>query len=526
MLQLYPSVGLGLGQGHLERWKTKNQDFLKRLDMPITFKQIEHSYSQLPQLLFARVQPTPVTQPELLAVNDTLAETLHITRNEITCPDGVAVFAGNTIPDGAEPIALAYAGHQFGHLVPQLGDGRAILLGEIIGRDGKRYDVQLKGAGRTPYSRRGDGRAALGPVLREYLVSEAMAALGVPTTRSLCAVATGEQVYREIPSPGAVLTRVALSHLRVGTFEYVALRRDLDTLERLTNYALARLYPDRSSNGSVAITLLEAVIEAQAELVAHWMALGFVHGVMNTDNMAISGETIDYGPCAFLDTYSPERTFSSIDVNGRYAFINQPNCAQWNLTRLAEALFPLVLKEGHDEAEATVLLNECLKAFYPQYTAAYQMRLRCKLGLTLETADDAALAQDLLTLMANNKVDYTLCFRRLVDLVEGVDASVITGLFADPEAIGEWLRRWDHRSQQEPRAHAARAALMRGANPAFIPRNHRIEEVIAAALQGDMAPFARLHAVLARPYEDQLDARDLALPPGEEQWDYRTFCGT
>jgi uncharacterized protein YdiU (UPF0061 family) len=256
------------------------------------------------------------------------------------------------------------------------------------------------------------------------------------------------------------------------------------------------------------------------------MALGFVHGVMNTDNMAISGETIDYGPCAFLDTYSPERTFSSIDVNGRYSFINQPNCAQWNLTRLAEALFPLVLKEGHVEAKATALLTECLKAFSPQYTAAYQMRLRRKLGLTLETADDAALAQDLLTMMAASKVDYTLCFRRLADVAEGAEASVITSLFADLEAIGGWLRRWEHRSQQESRSDAARAALMRGANPAFIPRNHRIEEVIAAALQGDLAPFVRLHDVLARPYEDRLDARDLALPPGEEQWDYRTFCGT
>ena len=491
--------------------------------MPIPF---EHSYIKLPKLLFAHVQPTPVTQPELLAVNGTLAETLHITRNEITDPEGVAVFAGNTMPDSAEPIALAYAGHQFGHMVPQLGDGRAILLGEIIGRDGKRYDVQLKGAGRTPYSRRGDGRAAIGPVLREYLVSEAMAALGVPTTRSLCAVATGEQVYRETPSPGAVLTRVALSHLRVGTFEFVAFRQDLDALEQLTKYALARLYPDRSNHGSVALTLLESVIAAQAELVAHWMALGFVHGVMNTDNMAISGETIDYGPCAFLDTYSPERTFSSIDVNGRYAFKNQPQCAHWNLTRLAEALFPLVLKEGHDEAKTTALLTERLDAFSRLYTSAYHRQLRRKLGLTLETADDATLAQDLLTLMATNKIDYTLCFRRLVDVSEGADASVITGLFTDLEAIRGWLRRWDQRSRQESASHAARAALMRGANPAFIPRNHRIEEVIAAALQGDLAPFTRLHAVLARPYENQLDAQDLALPPGEEQWTYRTFCGT
>ena len=491
--------------------------------MPFKFK---HTYIQLPQLLFARVLPSPVTQPELLAVNDKLAETLFMTHDEIACPHGLSVFAGNTIPDGADPIALAYAGHQFGHLVPQLGDGRAILLGEITGRDGKHYDLQLKGSGRTPYSRRGDGRAAIGPVLREYLVSESMAALGVPTTRSLCAVATGEQVYRETPGPGAVLTRVALSHLRVGTFEYCALKRDLNALEQLTNYALVRLYPGRNSNGSMALTLLEAVVEAQSELVAHWMALGFVHGVMNTDNMAISGETLDYGPCAFLDTYSPERTFSSIDVNGRYAFKNQPQCAQWNLTRLAEALFPLVQKEGHDEAKSNALLTERLKAFSPLYTAAYERQLRRKLGLTLETADDATLAQDLLTIMTTNKVDYTLCFRRLADMAEGTDSSMVTGLFADLEAIRGWLRRWDHRSQQESRSQAARAALMRGANPAFIPRNHRIEEAIAAALQGDLAPFARLHAVLARPYEDQLDAQDLALPPGEEQWDYRTFCGT
>src|SRR5688572_9783104 len=318
--------------------------------------------------MFARVAPTPVPRPAMLAINEELAEILGATVAELSTPEGVQVLAGNRIPEGSDPIAMAYAGHQFGSFVPQLGDGRAILLGEIVGRDGRRYDVQLKGSGPTPYSRGGDGRAAVGPVLRELVISEAMVALGVPTTRSLAAVATGAPVYRETTLPGAVLTRVASSHLRIGTFQFAAARDDLDALRELTDYALARHYPHLDRDPAPALALVQAVVDAQASLVARWMALGFVHGVMNTDNMSISGETIDYGPCAFLDAFDPARTFSSIDRRGRYAFDNQPNIAMWNLARLAEAVLPLV---GDDGERAAALLTERLETFAQRFAAAY-----------------------------------------------------------------------------------------------------------------------------------------------------------
>ena len=489
--------------------------------MPFAF---DPTYSRLPARFYARVKPTRVARPSLLAVNAELAELLHLTRDELTSPEGVEILAGNRLPEGADPIALAYAGHQFGGFVPQLGDGRAILLGEVVGRDGRRYDVQWKGTGRTPFSRGGDGRAALGPVLREYVVSEAMAALGVPTSRALAAVRTGEVVHRETPLPGAVLTRVASSHIRIGTFQFFAAREDDASVALLIDHALARHYPDAPKDDGPALTLLEAVMSAQAKLVARWLAVGFVHGVMNTDNMSISGETIDYGPCAFLDTFDPKRTFSSIDANGRYAFASQPRIALWNLARFAETVLPLV---NDDNERAAAILTERLETFPARFAAAYTAELRRKLGLVTPRGDDTALAQALLDEMAANGVDYTLCFRRLGEVAAGRDEAHVADLFKEPARFLDWAKAWRKRLEEDgDTSPAERAALMLRANPAFIPRNHRIEEMIAAATAGDMDPFERLCRVLARPYEDQPADSELMAPPGEEQWAYRTFCGT
>jgi uncharacterized protein YdiU (UPF0061 family) len=488
--------------------------------MPFAF---EHTYARLPEHFFAQVRPTPVARPSLLALNTELAEQLGLGRDALASADGVEVLAGNRIPAGAEPIALAYAGHQFGGFVPQLGDGRAILLGELRDRQGRRYDVQLKGAGPTPFSRGGDGRAALGPVLREYVVSEAMAALGVPTTRALAAVATGELVYREDPLPGAVLTRVAASHLRIGTFQYFAARRDHAALARLTDYALARHYPQVVAPGSPALALFDAVMAAQAGLVARWLSLGFVHGVMNTDNTSISGETLDYGPCAFLDGFDPQRTFSSIDRHGRYGFVQQPGIARWNLARFAETLLPLV---DDDPRRAIAALDERLGTFSGRFDDVYAAELRRKLGLGSDREGDVALAQALLAQMAEGHVDYTLCFRRLTEVAAGAEPDPLVALFDAPARVHEWLLAWRKRLDDDALSSESRVALMRQANPAFIPRNHRIEEMIAAAIAGDLRPFERLGRVLARPYDDQPDDAELAEPPGLSQWSYRTFCGT
>jgi uncharacterized protein YdiU (UPF0061 family) len=476
----------------------------------------EHSYGALPAHFFARVQPTPVRAPELVAVNEPLARLLGLDPAALASPAGVAVLAGNDVPDGASPIALAYAGHQFGGFVPRLGDGRAILLGEIVGVDGLRRDVQLKGAGPTPFSRGGDGRAALGPVLREYVLSEAMFALGVPTTRSLAAVRTGELVRRETPLPGAVLTRVAASHLRVGTFQYFAAREDREALTKLTAYALARHYPAATGDAGPALALLDAVMTAQATLVARWLALGFVHGVMNTDNTSIAGETIDYGPCAFLDAFDPSRTFSSIDRGGRYAFANQPRIAHWNVARLAEALLPLI---DDDPEKAVERATAAIDDFPRRFERAHAAELRKKLGLFTAADGDVELARDLLVVMAKNHADYTNSFRALAG-----DADRFAELVGDGAAA--WHARWRERVAREPASAEERSAAIRAANPAFIPRNHRIEEMIAAATQGDLAPFHRLNRVFARPYDDQPAEAELTTPPGEEQWDYVTFCGT
>jgi uncharacterized protein YdiU (UPF0061 family) len=474
----------------------------------------DNLYARLPDRFYVRLDPTPVAAPKLVRVNAALAETLGIDPLELAGPEGVAVLAGNAVAPGSEPMALAYAGHQFGHFVPQLGDGRANLLGEVVGRDGVRRDIQLKGSGPTPFSRRGDGRAALGPVLREYLISEAMAALGVPTTRTLAAVTTGETVWRETPLPGAVLTRVAASHVRVGTFQYFASRGDVEGVRVLADHAIARHYPEAAGTSDPYRALLEGVVARQADLVAQWLLIGFIHGVMNTDNCSIAGETIDYGPCAFMDGYDPGAVFSSIDHQGRYAYGNQPRMALWNLTRLAECLLPLL--DGNEEAA-----KEPLEGFAPRFHAAYLGGLRRKIGLLTEREGDDNLTQDLLALMAADGADFTLTFRGLCDAADG-DGSV-RALFKDGAAFDAWAARWRGRLAEE----AAPGVAMRAVNPAFIPRNHLVEAALAAAVErADFQPFEALMGVLARPFEDDPGLGRYSAPPREEERVLQTFCGT
>jgi len=443
----------------------------------------------------------------------------------LASPEGVALLAGNRIALDSEPIALAYAGHQFGNFVPQLGDGRAILLGEVVDRAGLRRDIQLKGSGPTPFSRRGDGRAALGPVLREYIVSEAMAALGIPTTRSLAAVVTGEPVMRETILPGAILTRVASSHVRVGTFQFFASRGDTDGVRRLADHVIARHYPQAATAERPYAALLAGVIARQADLVARWLLVGFIHGVMNTDNSSISGETIDYGPCAFMDHYDPAAVFSSIDEQGRYAYANQPRIALWNLTRLAECLVPLLADE-QDKAIAEA--QDLLGAFAEKFSTAYQAGLRQKIGLFATRDGDEALVQDLLDAMAKNHADFTLTFRRLADAALDTKYDGAVGqLFADPTTFDDWAARWRQRTGDEPQSAEQRRNAMRAVNPAFIPRNHRIEAIIEAAVnRDDTAPFEELLAVLAKPFDDQPAYAAYAEPPQPEQRVLQTFCGT
>jgi len=393
-----------------------------------------------------------------------------------------------------------------------------------VDRNGVRRDIQLKGSGPTPFSRRGDGRAALGPVLREYIVSEAMAALGIPTTRSLAAVVTGEQVYRGTALPGAVLTRVATSHIRVGTFQYFAARQDTEAVRRLADHVISRHYPDLAGTERPYHALLDAVIARQARLIAQWLLIGFIHGVMNTDNTSVSGETIDYGPCAFMDAYDPKQVFSSIDEFGRYAFANQPRIGLWNLTRFAECLLPLF---SEDKDDAIKQAEAALDGFAEQFTSAHQAGLRRKLGLFTSRDDDLPLAQALLDAMAAEKADFTLTFRRLSDAAESGDVSEVRALFADPTAFDEWVVRWRQRLAEEPQSPAERREAMRKVNPAFIPRNHRIEAVITAAVENDdYAPFEELHAVLAKPYDDQPAFAAYAEPPQQDERVLQTFCGT
>ncbi|MEA2837867.1 MAG: serine/tyrosine/threonine adenylyltransferase [Bradyrhizobium sp.] len=485
----------------------------------------DNTYAALPDGFFARVAPTPVASPKLVKLNRPLALHLGLEPDWLSSPEGVEILAGKRVPDGADPIAMAYAGHQFGHFVPQLGDGRAILLGEVIDADGVRRDIQLKGSGPTPFSRRGDGRAALGPVLREYIVSEAMAALGIPTTRSLAAVVTGEHVVRETLLPGAVLTRVASSHIRVGTFQYFAARSDVAGVRRLADHVIARHYPEVADAERPTHALLDAVIARQAELVARWLLVGFIHGVMNTDNTSISGETIDYGPCAFMDNYDPATVFSSIDEMGRYAYGNQPRIALWNLTRFAECLLPLL---SDDQEKAVSEAQTALGKFGETFDVAYYAGLRSKLGLFTTRDDDPELANDLLKAMAENAADFTLTFRRLCDAALGPEGDAGLGkLFADPAVLDKWLVRWRQRISDEPQDAGARRAAMRAVNPAFIPRNHRVEAVIEAAVnRNDYAPFEELLTLLAKPYQDQPAFAVYAEPPQPDERVLQTFCGT
>ena len=494
---------------------------------PIRFG-FENTYARLPERFYVRLDPRPVAAPRLVKLNVGLAQNLGLDPHVLESMPGVEILAGNRVAEGAEPLALAYAGHQFGCFVAQLGDGRANLLGEVVGRDGVRYDIQLKGSGPTPFSRGADGRAALGPVLREYIVSEAMAALGVPTTRALAAVTTGERVFRETALPGAVLTRVAASHLRVGTFQYFAARGDTEGIRTLADYAIARHYPEAAQAKQPYRALLDGVIARQAHVVAQWMLLGFIHGVMNTDNMSISGETIDYGPCAFMEAYDPSKVFSSIDHNGRYAYNNQPHAAHWNLARLAEALLPILVQEAGSEEDALTSAHEALAAFAPHFETARDTGLRSKLGLFTEREGDMVLAEDLLKRMAANRADFTLTFRRLSDAVAGPEGDQgVRNLFLDPAAYDAWAAEWRLRLEEEAVSGVARAAAMRRANPAFIPRNHRVEAVLDAAVERqDFQPFEELLDVVSRPYEDRADLERYSTPARPEECVYQTFCGT
>ena len=477
---------------------------------------LEHTYADLPPLFYSQVSPTPVREPRLVAFNRPLATALGLDPDALAGAAGAAIFAGNALPDGGEPIAQAYAGHQYGHFTA-LGDGRAILLGEQVTPSGDRVDIQLKGAGPTRFSRRGDGRAALGPMLREYIISEAMHALGIPTTRSLAVVATGEPVYRESVLEGAVLTRVAASHIRVGTMQWAAAHPDTGATRALADYTIARHYPELSNAPEPYLALLQAIIVRQAALIARWQLVGFVHGVMNTDNMALSGETIDYGPCAFMDAYHPGTVFSSIDHGGRYAYGNQPSIAQWNLARLAEAMLPLF---DEDADRAVARATEVLAGFSALFERQWLDGMRAKLGLFAPDLDDAALVNDLLEWMLRHSADFTNTF---ASLTAGRPVTGSAG--ADPDGDA-WRGRWEARRGRQPQTAAESAALMRQHNPAVIPRNHHVEAALAAATTThDLSVMERLLSVLATPYDHDRDLTAFSAP-GPDGSPYRTFCGT
>jgi serine/tyrosine/threonine adenylyltransferase len=476
----------------------------------------DNTYTRLPDAFFSKLAPTPVKEPRLVVFNRALAQELGLKPDTAGESALAALFSGNALPPQATPIAQAYAGHQFGNFT-MLGDGRAIVLGEHIAPDGRRYDIQLKGSGPTPYSRRGDGRAALGPMLREYIISEAMHGLGIPTTRSLAVVTTGESVYREEVLPGAVLTRVASSHLRVGTFEYASARRDLEGLSALVNYAIERHYPDLAGAKTPALSLLSAVMERQADLIVEWMRVGFIHGVMNTDNMTISGESIDYGPCAFMDVYDPATAFSSIDRDRRYAFGNQAAIAQWNLARLAEALLPLL---HPDTDEAVVLAKDKIESFSDIYATRWRAMMRRKLGLTEESEENLSLIRDLLDWMHRNGADYTNTFRLLsADLL-------LDDKKASDQKFIDWHARWRFRLEKSSKLRPTPLSLMQAANPAYIPRNHQVEMVLEAAGKGDLVPLQNLMKVLARPYVERQGLDSYMEPSARADASYRTFCGT
>lgn len=482
---------------------------------PITF---HNTYAALPEQFYRRMNPAKVARPYLVRFNHALAEELGIGGmgdEEIT-----GIFSGNVVPGGAEPLAMAYAGHQFGNFVPTLGDGRALLLGQIIARDGLSRDLHFKGSGPTPFARRGDGRSPLGPVIREYIVSEAMHRLGIPTTRSLAVIGTGETVRRETPLPGGILTRVARSHVRIGTFQYFAARRDHDSVRVLADYVIGLLYPQLKDADNPYRALLETVIAAQARLVAQWMGAGFIHGVINTDNMSISGETIDYGPCAFMDEYNPDTVFSSIDVQGRYAYGNQPYVAQWNLTRLAECLVPLL----HPDTERGVQsAQEAIETFPDLYTRATLDIFARKIGLTHESDDDENLVAGLLEIMAAQKADFTLSFRAVALAADQGDERELKTMLGQDARLEDWVKRWRARRVATG---ADKHRSVRDVNPLYIPRNHLVEEAIGAAMNGDFLPLNALLEVLDDPFHEQKGRERYALPPHEDERVCRTFCGT
>jgi serine/tyrosine/threonine adenylyltransferase len=482
----------------------------------------DNSFARSLEGFFKLCQAEPAVDPKLLQFNHALAEELGLDPVALDSEAGLAIFSGNAAPEGSQPLAQAYAGHQFGGFSPQLGDGRALLLGEVIDTQQQRRDIQLKGSGRTPFSRGGDGLAAIGPVLREYMIGEAMHVLGVPTTRALAAVSTGKGVYREVPLPGAILTRVAASHIRVGTFQYGAARGDMEKVRALADYAMKRHYPDTSEAENPYLAFFAAVADAQSALVAHWMSLGFIHGVMNTDNMTISGETIDYGPCAFMDRYAAGTVFSSIDQNGRYAYANQPEILIWNLTRLAETLIPFV---DPDKDKAIALLTEAIECIQPVYESYWLVGMQSKLGLSKDDSTETQLINDLLKIMEEGQADFTLVFRRLSQSLRG-NNDTARKLFKEPEAFDAWAQRWHKRMEQEEIPTEEIAQAMDRVNPIYIPRNHKVEEALGAANQQDMAPFTKMLDVLSHPFDEVAGNEAYAEPAPATNRPYRTFCGT
>src|SRR6056297_2136387 len=486
-------------------------------DRPDAGWRFDNSYARLPEAFYARLDPVPVRGPKLVVFNAELARILGLNADVLNSDEGAAIFSGNTLPKGAEPLAQAYAGHQFGSFT-MLGDGRAILLGEQVTPEGERFDIQLKGSGMTPFSRRGDGRAALGPMLREYIISESLHALGVPTTRSLAVVTTGEPVYRETALKGAILTRTALSHLRVGTFEYAAARGDLDNLRALADYTIQRHFPHLAADANPYLALLSEVSDRQASLVARWMLIGFIHGVMNTDNTSLCGETIDYGPCAFMDAYDPNTVFSSIDHNGRYAYNNQPKIAEWNLYRFAETLLPLIHK---DKEESIKMAKNVLEDFQKTYKDNWILGMRKKLGIFNEEKEDLDIINELLGIMESNKADYTNTFVELT-----LDETEKTSLFSNEE-FRNWYKKYKGRLKRQNYSQKEYKKVMRKSNPSIIPRNHQVEKAIEAAVkESDYTVIKNLLEALSNTHEYLEDYEEYMAPPEPSPFPYKTYCGT
>ena len=476
----------------------------------------DNTYIHLPKAFYTELSPVPVRKPEMVIFNAPLSTDMGLDFSGISTDVKAALFSGNIMPEGSEPLAQAYAGHQFGHFT-MLGDGRAIVWGEHITPSGQRLDIQFKGSGPTPYSRGADGRAVLGPMLREYIISEAMHALNIPTTRSLAVVTNGEKVYRETGLPGAILTRIASSHIRVGTFEYAALQQDKGIIQTLVDYTIDRHYPWIKEEQNKTLSLLKAIIEKQADLITHWMRVGFIHGVMNTDNMTLSGETIDYGPCAFMDAYNPRTVFSSIDHMGRYAYANQPDIAQWNLARLAETMLPLLDDEIEKAADTT---EEAVNGFGALYKDKWLSMMRAKLGLFGARAEDESLITDLLDWMQRAGADYTNTFRHLTE------EKPPQGKPYNDKTFKEWYTRWQAQLAKNTKPLKSSLSLMRANNPAVIPRNHKVEQVLDAATNGDLKPLKDLLTALQEPYKNRSDLKPYQSPPKQDERVYQTFCGT